>query len=85
MPAHTQSAIEIKDLQKSFKDNHVLRGIDLDIPAGIVFALLGANGAGKTTTINILSTLLAPDAGTVRVAGLRRRLARRPGPRLDRT
>jgi ABC-2 type transport system ATP-binding protein len=63
------SAIQIEGLQKSFKDNHVLRGIDLDVPAGTVFALLGANGSGKTTMINILSTLLAPDAGTVRVAG----------------
>ncbi len=63
------SAIQIESLHKSFKDNHVLRGIDLDIPAGTVFALLGANGSGKTTTINILSTLLAPDAGTVRVCG----------------
>jgi ABC-2 type transport system ATP-binding protein len=69
MPAHTQSAIQIEGLQKSLKDNHVLRGVDLDIPAGIVFALLGANGSGKTTTINILSTLLPQDAGEVRVAG----------------
>jgi ABC-2 type transport system ATP-binding protein len=69
MPATTESAIRIEGLQKSFKENHVLRGVDLDVPAGIVFALLGANGSGKTTTINILSTLLAPDAGTVRVAG----------------
>ena len=62
-------AIQIAGLHKSFGDNHVLRGIDLDIPSGIVFALLGANGAGKTTAINILTTLLPPDAGTVRVAG----------------
>jgi ABC-2 type transport system ATP-binding protein len=69
MPTTHPPAIQIAGLHKSFTDNHVLRGIDLDIPPGIVFALLGANGAGKTTAINILTTLLAPDAGTVRVAG----------------
>jgi ABC-2 type transport system ATP-binding protein len=69
MPATHPPAIRIAGLHKSFTDNHVLRGIDLDIPSGIVFALLGANGAGKTTAINILTTLLTPDAGTVRVAG----------------
>ena len=69
MPTDTHSAIQIEGLHKSFKDNHVLRGVDLDVPAGIVFALLGANGAGKTTTINILTTLLPADAGMVRVAG----------------
>ena len=69
MNTHAQSAIQIEGLHRSFKDNHVLRGVDLDIPAGIVFALLGANGSGKTVTINILTTLLTPDAGTVRVAG----------------
>lgn len=62
-------AIQIVGLRKSFTDNHVLRGIDLDIAPGIVFAMLGANGAGKTTAINILTTLLTPYAGTVRVAG----------------
>lgn len=69
MPTTRPPAIRISGLHKSFKDNRVLRGIDLDIPSGTVFALLGPNGAGKTTVINILTTLLAPDAGTVRVAG----------------
>ncbi len=69
MPSTSPPAIQITGLHKSFKDNHVLRGIDVDIPVGIVFALLGANGSGKTTIINILTTLLPPDAGTVRVAG----------------
>jgi ABC-2 type transport system ATP-binding protein len=47
----------------------VLAGIDLDVPAGSVFALLGPNGAGKTTLIRILSTLLLPDEGAAWVAG----------------
>ncbi len=47
----------------------MLDGVDLTVPAGSVYALLGPNGAGKTTMVNILSTLLAADAGEVRVAG----------------
>ena len=47
----------------------MLDGIDLDVPAGTVFALLGPNGAGKTTTVNVLTTLIKADGGTVRVAG----------------
>jgi ABC-2 type transport system ATP-binding protein len=47
----------------------VLDSIDLDVKQGSVFALLGPNGAGKTTIVNILSTLIAPDAGTATVAG----------------
>lgn len=63
------AAIEIKNLTKSFGDNAVLKGVDLEVEAGSIFALLGSNGAGKTTTVNIASTLLRPDGGTVRVAG----------------
>jgi daunorubicin resistance ABC transporter ATP-binding subunit len=62
-------AITVRGIRKSFGDNAVLRSIDLAVPAGTVFALLGPNGAGKTTLINILSTLVAPDAGTAHVAG----------------
>ncbi len=62
-------AIDVRGLRKSFGDHTVLGGINLAVPRGTVFALLGPNGAGKTTTVNILSTLLAPDAGTVRIAG----------------
>jgi len=47
----------------------VLDGIDLDVRAGTVFSLLGPNGAGKTTTVNVLTTLIKADSGTVRVAG----------------
>ncbi len=61
------TAISVEGAHKSYKDLHVLRGVDLDVAAGSVCALLGSNGAGKTTLVNILSTLLRADAGTVRI------------------
>ena len=63
------SAIAVSGLRKAFGDKIVLDGIDLDVPAGSVFSLLGPNGAGKTTTVNVLTTLMKADGGTVRVAG----------------
>ena len=63
------SAITASGLRKSFGTLSVLRGVDLDVPAGTVFALLGPNGAGKTTIVRILTTLSRPDAGTASVAG----------------
>ena len=63
------SAIAASGLRKAYGDKTVLDGIDLDVPAGTVFSLLGPNGAGKTTTVNVLTTLVKADAGTVRVAG----------------
>jgi ABC-2 type transport system ATP-binding protein len=65
----SQAAIAVTGLRKSFGDQVVLDGIDLDVPRGTVFSLLGANGAGKTTTVKILSTLLGADSGDARVAG----------------
>jgi len=66
-------AIEVAGLRKSYTSKSgkqlVLDGVDLVVPAGTVTALLGPNGSGKTTTVGVLSTLLAADAGTVRVAG----------------
>jgi ABC-2 type transport system ATP-binding protein len=62
-------AITVRGLRKAYGDKIVLDGIDLDIPAGSIFALLGPNGAGKTTTVNILSTLVAADGGSALVAG----------------
>jgi ABC-2 type transport system ATP-binding protein len=63
------SAIRVQGLEKSFKQTHVLRGVDIEVTRGSIFALLGSNGAGKTTLVRILSTLLKPDAGTARVNG----------------
>jgi ABC-2 type transport system ATP-binding protein len=65
----SQPAIAVTGLRKSFGDHVVLDGIDLTVPQGTVFSLLGANGAGKTTTVKILSTLISADAGAARVAG----------------
>jgi ABC-2 type transport system ATP-binding protein len=66
MPTPT---IETSGLGKSFGVTRALDGIDLRIDQGSVYGLLGPNGAGKTTTIRILATLIAPDAGSARVAG----------------
>ncbi|MEU6085232.1 ATP-binding cassette domain-containing protein [Streptomyces sp. NPDC047085] len=63
------SAIAVSGLRKAYGDKVVLDGIDFDVAEGSVFSLLGPNGAGKTTTVNILTTLMNADAGTVRVAG----------------
>lgn len=63
------TAISARGLERSFKHVHVLRGVDLEVPAGTIFALLGANGAGKTTVVRILATLLKADAGSATVAG----------------
>src|SRR5919107_3913259 len=65
----SQPAIRATGLRKSFGDQLVLDGIDLEVPEGTTYALLGPNGAGKTTTVHILSTLIGADAGEVRVAG----------------
>lgn len=64
-----ENAIVVKDLQKSYKDIEVLRGINFTVKRGSVLALLGPNGAGKTTTIRILSTLLLPDGGQAVING----------------
>ena len=57
----------MQGLEKSYKELHVLSGVDFEVAPGSIFALLGSNGAGKTTIVRILSTLLKPDAGTATV------------------
>jgi ABC-2 type transport system ATP-binding protein len=65
----TAPAVEVTALRKSFGETVVLDGIGVTIDEGMVFALLGPNGAGKTTMVRIMSTLIPPDSGQVRVAG----------------
>ena len=62
-------AIQVKGLQKSYQQLHVLKGVDFEVKKGSIFALLGSNGAGKTTIIKILTTLLKQDGGTAAVNG----------------
>ena len=69
MTTQTVQALHVQGLEKSYKKLRALRGVDFDVERGSIFALLGSNGAGKTTVVNILSTLLKPDAGTASVNG----------------
>ena len=62
-------AIQVKGLQKSYKQLQVLKGVDFEVEKGSIFALLGSNGAGKTTVVKILTTLLKQDSGTATVNG----------------
>jgi ABC-2 type transport system ATP-binding protein len=65
-----EAAVSVRGLEKSYGSVCALAGVDLDVAHGTVLGLLGPNGAGKTTIIRILTTLLRPDAGSARVAGL---------------
>lgn len=65
-----QNALEISDLQKTYTNGvQALKGIDLSVKKGDFFALLGANGAGKSTTIGIISHLVQPTRGSVKIFG----------------
>lgn len=64
-----KNIIEVKDLKKSYKNVEVLKGVNLKVEQGSIFALLGSNGAGKTTVIRIMTTLLKADAGSVVING----------------
>ena len=64
------SLIVLDHLEKSYGTISALRDLSLQVPEGCLYGLLGPNGAGKTTTLRILATLLAPDRGDVRIAGL---------------
>lgn len=64
-----KNIIEVKGLKKAYKNVDVLKGVDIEVEKGKIFALLGSNGAGKTTMIKIMATLLKADAGSVIING----------------
>jgi daunorubicin resistance ABC transporter ATP-binding subunit len=70
VPVHSDPVIQVEAVEKRFRSTIALAGVDLTVASGTVLALLGRNGAGKTTLVRILSTLLKPDAGRLRIAGV---------------
>ncbi len=65
-----EAVIQVRGLQKSYGELEAVRGIDLEVAAGEIFAFLGPNGAGKTTTVEILEGYRPRNAGEVRVLGV---------------
>ncbi len=63
------SIITVENLVKKFGDVTAVQGISFDVQEGEIFAFLGPNGAGKTTTIKMLTTLLHPTSGSIRISG----------------
>src|ERR671922_1654664 len=66
----TGAAIAVRDLRMSYGSREILRGVDLEVRRGEIFAFLGPNGAGKTTTVEILEGYRERDAGEVGVLGV---------------
>ena len=62
--------LEITNLSKSFRDTRALSDINIKIPERCLFGLIGPDGAGKTTLLRIITTLLLPDTGSVRIKGM---------------
>ena len=63
------SIIEVKNITKRFNDKLVLDNVSYEVNEGEIFGFIGPNGAGKSTLINIMTTLLAPDSGSIKICG----------------
>src|SRR6478735_8514585 len=66
----TGSAIVVRDVSKSFGDVQALKDLNLDVPDGAFFVLLGPSGAGKTTTLRVIAGLQKPDTGSIHLTGI---------------
>src|SRR5712664_4074599 len=64
-----RAMLDVQHLEVRYGPTEVLRDVSFTVPANTIIALLGGNGSGKTTVLNAVSGLVAPRAGTVRVAG----------------
>lgn len=67
--APSLSALSLRGLTKRYDQREVVHAVDLEVPTGSMYGLVGRNGAGKTTTLSMATGLLRPDAGTARVCG----------------
>lgn len=65
----TNTAVEIRNLTKVFDGKEILRGCNLTVQSGTIYGLLGANGVGKTTMFKLITGLLSPTAGNIKVQG----------------
>ncbi len=69
MPQDDETAVEVKDLRKSYGTFEALKGVSFSVRTGEVYGLIGPNGAGKTTTLRVLATLLRITSGSVQIFG----------------
>ena len=69
-PSAHPVALQVEDLQKGFNGKSVLNGIDLEVPRGSIFSVLGPSGTGKSVLLKCLANILQPDAGRIRFGGL---------------
>jgi polar amino acid transport system ATP-binding protein len=66
---YAAASLEVAGIELAFGNNRVLRGVDLDVPAGRTACVIGPSGSGKSTLLRAINRLLEPDAGDVRLAG----------------
>ena len=68
--AASESFVTLENISRNFNSIIAVSDISLDIPAGIIFGLVGSDGAGKSTLLRMIATMIPPDSGKIRIAGL---------------